>query len=322
MTELMIKTQGELAQADIYDLYTNTLSPLTKVNYISSIKTFFGVDELSQITIQDIQAVTPDVANTWAHMELAKGNAKSTINRKLTAMHSFYDYLCRRNVGVMEYNPFSSKEGCIRFKNASKDYSDKRVLAPEEVQKMFKLAHKTGGVLGARDLLVLQLLATTGMRRAELCSIKIGDIGHASGKHFATITGKGDKRRMVVIANHIHELIKNYLHLRGVSLRDRELPLIISHSSNADPSKHVDTTTIYRIVKKYAGEAGLDADAISPHNMRHTFATTAYDTLGVHKDQLQALMGHASSSTTARYIHSVEMLKNSPAEELSELYKL
>lgn len=320
MTELMVKTHGALAQANIYDLYTNTLSPLTKVNYISSIKSFFGVNDLSEITMSDIQAVTPDVANTWAHMELAKGNAKSTINRKLTAMHSFYDYLCRRNVGIMTYNPFSSKEGCIRFKNASKDYSDKRVLTPEEVQKMFKLAHKTGGVLGARDLLVLQLLATTGMRRAELCGIKVGDIQNLSGKHIVNILGKGSKRRIIVLTAHIMVLIKEYLKLRGVSFSDKELPLIVSHSSNADQTKHVDTSTVYRIVKKYADEAGLDADTISPHCMRATFATIAYGDLDMSADELRELMGHSSQSTTQRYIKTVKMIENSPAEKLGAMF--
>lgn len=73
------------------------------------------------------------------------------------------------------------------------------------------------------------------------------------------------------------------------------------------------------LLKKYADKANLDASTISPHNFRHTFATMSYADLGVNKDTLQAIMGHSSSSTTSRYIHSVEMVKNSPANALAQL---
>lgn len=320
-TELMTSVKGEVAQANIYDLYTNTLTPLTKVNYVSTIKSFFGVHDLSQITVEDMQSVTPDVVNAWANRQYAEGIAKSTINRKLSAMYSFYKFLCRRNVGVMSYNPFATDEGAIRFKNATKDYSDKRVLTADEVRAMFKLARKEGGIIGTRDLLVLQLLATTGMRRAELCSIKIGDIQMLDGKHIVNITGKGDKKRIIMLTDHIWVLVEDYLEMRHVTLKDRMLPLIVSHSSNADPTKHLDTTTIYRIVKKYAAKAGIDESTISPHCFRATYATLAYGELGSTKDELQELMGHTSVATTSRYIKTLNMLKNSPAEKLESMFE-
>lgn len=321
-TELITTQKGELQHVELCDMYTNTLTPLTKMNYISTIKEFFGVNDLYQITIEQMQLVTPNMANVYAHKLLAEGNAKSTINRKLSALHSFYKFLCRRNVGIMDYSPFSTDEGCIRFKNATKDYSDKRVLNQDEIVKMFKSAAKEGGIIGKRDLLVLQLLATTGMRRAELCGIKLGDITMMSGKHIAQITGKGDKTRIIVIADHVYELIKEYLDMRGVSLKDKALPLIVSHSSNADPTKHVDTTTIYRIVKKHADKAGVDADTISSHSFRTTFATMAYGDLGYDLDTLRELMGHSSSSTTKRYAKTVKMINHNPAEELANMYNI
>lgn len=321
-TELITTQKGELQQVELCDMYTNTLTPLTKMNYISTIKEFFGVSDLNQITIEQMQAVTPNMANIYAHKLLAEGNAKSTINRKLSALANLYDFLCRIDIRVTTFNPFSPKQGCIRFKNTTKDYSDKKTLTPEEVSKMFKLAAKEGDIMGTRDLLVLQLLVTTGMRRAELCSIKIGDINETGGRHIVSITGKGNKTRIIVIADHIYLLIKKYMHMRKITFKDKNLPLIISHSSNADPTKHIDTTTVYRIVKKYAEKAGLDASLISPHNMRHTFATTSYAELGYTKDELQSLLGHSSSATTQRYIKQVDMIKNSPADKLAELYKI
>lgn len=323
-TELMTSMKGELEQSSIYDLYTNTLTPLTKLSYISTIKNFFGVHDLETITVKDMQSVTPDMVNIWAHRQLAEGIAKSTINRKLSALYNFYEFLCRRNIGIMTYNPFSTSQGAIRFKNAIKDYSDKRALSSQEASKLLRSVNPQGHtgkdkVIAYRDLLVLQILITAGLRRAELCSIKIGDIVMSQGEWTIQVVGKGDKSRIMVLAEPVKYTLDKYLELRGVSYKDKELPLIISHAHNADPTKHVDTTTVYRIVKKYADKANLDASTIAPHNLRHTFATMSFAELGVNKDQLQSLMGHTSSSTTARYIHSVEMVKNSPANALAQM---
>lgn len=322
--DLVLTMKGEVAQSNVYDLYTNTLSPLTKLNYISTIKDFFGVDNLTKITIDDIQAVDVDVVNLWARTKVLNGNSKSTVNRKLSAMSNFYDFLCRRGIQIMTYNPFSTNQGAIRFKNTTKDYSDKRALSSKEISKLLRSvdlepSNPKDKVVAYRDMLVLQILITAGLRRAELCGIKIGDIMINQGEYVINIIGKGDKARLMVLAQPVKHTMDAYLKLRGVSYQDKDLPLIISHSTNADPTHHVDTTTIYRIVKKYADKAGLDASTISPHNLRHTFATMSYAELGVNKDTLQAIMGHSSSSTTSRYIHSVEMVKNSPANALAQL---
>ena len=327
MTEnrgLMVSIQNEVAQANIYDLYTNTLSPITKINYVSTIKGFFGVNDLSEISISDMQSITPDVANIWANRQLMSGIAKSTINRKLSALYNFYEYLCRRNVGIMTYNPFSTSQGCVRFKNTTKDYSDKRALSPHEMQKLLKAVqvNKDGGInklVAYRDLVILQILLTAGLRRAELCSIKIGDITMNQGQYTISVTGKGNKVRLMVLAEPVKHTIDVYLKLRGVTYQDKELPLVASHSSNSDPTKHIDTTTVYRVVKKYADKAGLDAETIAPHNLRHTYATVSYAELGVSADALRELMGHTSSTTTQRYIKSTRMIKESPASELAKL---
>lgn len=326
-SELTQSIKMELDQSNIYDLYTNTLSDLTKVNYVSTIKDFFGVARLEDISIDMMKSVTVDYVNIWARRRLVEGNAKSTINRKLSAMSNFYDFLCKRSVRIMEFNPFSTKEGAIRFKNTIKDFSDKRALSATEVSALLravnvKNAKECDKPKAYRDLLALQLLVTTGMRRAELCSIKLGDISLSQGQYIITITGKGDKTRVVVLAEAVKHTMDVYLKLRGVSLANKELPLIISHSSNTDPKAHVNSTTIFRIVKKYADKAGLDADTISPHNLRHSFATMSYADLGVNKDTLQQLLGHSSANTTARYIHAVEMVKNSPANDLANMFSI
>lgn len=319
--------QSEVAEMDTYKLYTNTLTPMTKKNYISTIKGFFGVEDLSDITVGMLKSVTTEIANLWATKQYSEGVAASTINNKLSGLHNFYKFLCRRSVGIMTYNPFSPEEGCVRFKNTTKTYSDKRALAPHEVTKLLRSvdaenAKGASKIIAYRDLVVLQILITAGLRRAELANIKIGDIKINQGEYTIEVLGKGNKTRYMVLAKPVKHTIDAYLKLRDVTYQDKDLPLIVSHSSNADPTRHVDTMTIYRIVKKYADRAGLDADSIACHNLRHTFATTAYAELGVNKDTLQELLGHVSSSTTARYIHASEMISNSPASKLANMFEI
>lgn len=310
----------EISESDFKDIYTGTLSENTKRAYISTLKEFFGVDNIHDITISDIQAVTPDIANMWAKSQYDNGLSPSTINRKLSALHNFYKFLCRRNLRIVEYNPFDTNEGCVRFKNASKDYTDKRILEPQEINKMFLEAANEKGILGLRDLLVLKLLATTGMRRAEICSIKIGDIRLTDGKHIIDIVGKGERHRVIVLTDSIYKLIEEYVHERGLTMSDKAYPLIVSHSSNTDPTAHLNTMTIYRIVKKYADNAGIDPDSISPHCIRASYATIAYNELGMTVDEIQDLMGHQNQSTTRIYVKSAKIIKDNPADKLESMF--
>lgn len=316
--------KNEVANTDISSLYTNTLTENTKMNYVSTIKEFFGVDDISKISVETMQQVTPEIATLWANKQFEEGKAPSTINRKLAALHSFYKFLCRRSIGVMTYNPFSTDEGCVRFKNAQKDYVDKRVLTPQEVSKLLHSVDfdREDKIVAYRDLIVLQILVTAGLRRAELCGVKIGDITLNQGHYVIEVLGKGNKTRFMVLANTIKKNIDTYLKLRGVSYQDKDLPLIISHASNADPTKHVNTSTIYRVVKKYADKAGINAETIACHNLRHTFATLSYSELGMKPMELQQLMGHVSQNTTARYIHTSDMIKSSPSDKLANMFDM
>lgn len=317
---ILVHLNMEIAVRNIEDLYTNTLTEETKRSYMQTIKEFFNVQELHMISVEDMQRVTPDMANAYAHALLDKGISKATINKKLSALQNFYKFLCRRNIGIMTYNPFSTDEGAIRFKNASKDYSNKRVLSAQEVKALFDSAKSEEGIVGLRDLLILEMLATTGMRRAEICGIKIGDIKLNLGKKIIEITGKGDKTRMIVVSNKVDKLITDYLDARGVTYQDKDLPLITTHSPRGT-GEPMTPNTVYRVVKKHADNAGIDADSISPHALRATYATTVYDQLDMNVNTIRELMGHSSVATTQRYIKSVNMIRNNPADTLDNMFK-
>lgn len=318
MNNILVQGNTQLATVNVEEMFTNTLGKETKRAYVQAIKEFFGKD-LCNITIEDMQSVTPEMANKYAMNLLNNGLKRTSINRKLSALHSFYKFLCRRSVGIMTYNPFDSDEGCIRFKNAQKNYIAKRALVTDEVKTMFDLAKMDNSIIGVRDLLVLELLATTGMRRAEICEIKIGDIQLTQGVYAINIVGKGNKERIIVASNEVMGIINKYMNMRGITMKDKDEYLLVSHTNRKSGSGKVSTNMIYRIVKHYAELADIDPDTISPHTLRHTFATQCIG-MGTPIQDVQQLMGHASINTTELYNHSFNIINNNPAEKLTSMY--
>ena len=318
MNNILVQENTQLETVNVEEMFTNTLGKETKRAYVQAIKEFFGKD-LCNITIEDMQSVTPEMANKYAMNLLNNGLKRTSINRKLSALHSFYKFLCRRSVGIMTYNPFDSDEGCIRFKNAQKNYIAKRALVTDEVKTMFDLAKMDNSIIGVRDLLVLELLATTGMRRAEVCEIKIGDIQLTQGVYAINIVGKGNKERIIVASNEVMGIINKYMNMRGITMKDKDEYLLVSHANRKSGSGKVSTNMIYRIVKHYAELADIDPDTISPHTLRHTFATQCIG-MGTPIQDVQQLMGHASINTTELYNHSFNIINNNPAEKLTSMY--
>lgn len=292
--------------------YTNTLSDKTKLVYISTILEFFNVESLNDITIDMMQTVDPDRANSWAVSMLEKGLKKSTINKKMSAMKNFYKFLCRRTVGVMSYNPFDTDEGAIRYKHTSPDFSPCRTLSPTEIQNMIAVASSKKGLEGLRNKIIMSILCTTGMRREEIAGLKIGYIKkqyvNQNPTHIFEFYGKGNKLRRGVISEDIYIDILNYVEKRNLTMKDKDQPMFISHAWNADKTKPINDCTIYRIVKSAAEGAGLNPDDVHPHTLRHTFATVSYKN-GMGVKALKDVMGHSSMNTTNRYIHANDTLE-------------
>lgn len=318
MNDILARNNNQLEKVNVEELFTKTLGKETKRAYVQAISEFFNND-LSNISIEDMQKVTPEMANNYAMTLLNKGLKKSSINRKLSALHTFYKFLCRRSIGIMTYNPFDTDEGCVRFKNAQKNYISKRALIPTEVRSMFDIAKLDTTISGVRNLLILELLTTTGMRRAEICGIKIGDIKLTNGVYTIEITGKGDKSRIVVASSEIVEIIKQYMNMRGITMKDKGEYLLVSHANRKSDNGKVSTNMVYRVVKHYAELADMDPETISPHTLRHTFATQCIG-MGTPIQDVQQLMGHSSINTTELYNHSFDIINNNPAEKLTTMF--
>jgi len=214
--------------------------------------------------------------------------SKATAARKLATLRSFYKFCLRR--GYISANPVAT----IRTPKQEKRLP--KFLDIEQIRKLLSTPDDST-LLGARDRAMLETLYSTGVRVSELVALNIGDVDTAG--QCLRIRGKGRKERVTPIGPTALQAIRNYLDMRSTDPR----------SSTFDPgplfvNKHgqrLSTRSVRRKLDKYLILCGLDP-SISPHTLRHTFATHMLNN-GADLRSVQELLGHQSISTTQVYTH-------------------
>jgi integrase/recombinase XerC len=215
---------------------------------------------------------------------------RSTIARKLSAVRSFFLFLERK--GLSQFNPAA---------DIATPKLEKTIPSYLLVDEVFRLLERPerGKPLALRDLAILEVLYSCGFRVSELEALTLSSIDF--DERLVTVIGKGNKERIVPIGRQALRAVRNYLEATQ-SLRQkngdisRREPLFINFRGRALSGR-----SIGRIIKKYAIESGLTHD-VSPHSMRHSFATHLLDG-GADLRAVQELLGHESLSTTQKYTH-------------------
>ncbi len=215
---------------------------------------------------------------------------RTTVSRKLSAVRSFLSYLERR--GIRKDNPGA---------DVSTPKRGNPIPAYLPVDDMFRLLDvpDQSGELGLRDLAIMEVLYSCGLRVSELAGLDLDDL-NTKGR-LVRVTGKGNKERLVPVGRIALRSVYRYLEAVG-SLRAkmwgdlRRGPLFLNNRGG-----RLTTRSIARVIKKYAAACGLASD-ISPHALRHSFATHLLDG-GADLRSVQELLGHASLSTTQKYTH-------------------
>ena len=215
---------------------------------------------------------------------------RSTIARKLSAVRSFFLFLERK--GLTQWNPAADIATPKLEKNMP------TYLLVDEVFRLFERPNKEKP-LALRDLAILEVLYSCGFRVSELEALTLSSIDF--DERLVRVVGKGDKERIVPIGRQALKAVKKYLEATQYLRRknadiSQSAPLFINFRG-----KGLSGRSIGRIIKKYAIESGLTAD-VSPHSMRHTFATHLLDG-GADLRAVQELLGHESLSTTQKYTH-------------------
>lgn len=215
---------------------------------------------------------------------------KVTQNYHIIALRNFLKYLARVGVKTIPAE---------RVELGKQEDREVTFLELDEMGRLFDAAK--GATLDAlRDKAILTTLFSSGMRVSELCSLNRGEIDLKRGE--LSIRGKGSKIRLVFLSEETMKNIRNYISKRP----DVDEALFIRIPKNKKFSKDSDlrltARSIQRIIKKYAILAGIVGKHVSPHTIRHSFATDLLRN-GADIRSVQSMLGHASVTTTQIYTH-------------------
>lgn len=234
-----------------------------------------------------------DIAAWLAALE-AQGLAASTAALKVSALRQFYQFLYAE--GLRGDNPTAAIDRPRTKRPLPK------ILTSEEVQKLFKAADAMDGAAGRRLTAMLEILYSAGLRVSELISLPLA--AFRSHDRVLLIRGKGDKERLAPLTPRAMEAVDEYL-----SVRQKFLPkgkTARAPSTWLFPSRgkkgHLTAARFAQMLKDLAVEAGLPPSKVSPHVLRHAFATHLLEG-GADLRSVQQMLGHADITTTQIYTH-------------------
>jgi site-specific recombinase XerD len=223
----------------------------------------------------------------------------ATVARKLSGLSSWYAFLVR--LGAVSANPVAG----VDRPRLARDHSPTLGLSPAEVARLLGAAASESGPAGARHLAVLTLLADLGLRVGEVIGLDVTDLGEERGHRTIRFIGKGGVPRRRALTPGCAQAIDAYLADRGAPTTG---PLFVTGSGG-----RLDRHAVFRLVRRLARAAGIPSWAkLSPHSLRHAFATTARAE-GVALEDVQDAMGHADPRTTRRYDRDRQNLDRDPA---------
>jgi integrase/recombinase XerC len=249
-----------------------------------------GVATQTQVkTEQLLLSLTTDMVRTYmAHLN-DKQYSKSTSARKLATLRSFYKFLVKRN--YLQNNPVTA------VRTPKQDKKLPKFLEYDQVKRLLETP-PADSWLGARDRAIMETLYGTGVRVSELVALNIEDVDFLG--EVLHVRGKGKKERISPIGSSALQSIQHYMEYRNRRSQnnanfDTKVLFVNKHG------KRLSTRSVRRKMDKYLKMAGLDP-SISPHTLRHSFATHMLNN-GADLRSVQELLGHQSLSTTQIYTH-------------------
>ena len=252
------------------------------------------IDEYEEIrTFEDVEMLT--IRSFIAYLNSderlkkkknAKVVSKRSINRKISALRTFFKYLQEKK--VIQTN----KVMYVNMPKFEKELPN--VLSKDDLNKMRSVIN-TEKITGIRDRLIIELLYSSGIRASEL--INLNEYVIDFNEREMRIVGKGDKERITFFSRNAKKWLEKYIEEKKKEYKNYSKEILITNSKG----KKLTTRSLRRLISNHATEAGLQKE-VTPHVFRHSFATELLNN-GVDIRYLQELLGHSSISTTQVYTH-------------------
>ncbi len=216
----------------------------------------------------------------------------STINRKLSVIKSFYDYL--NQIGLIHLNELKTITTQKLEKNLPKLLSENEILYLMDKSEKIYNENPTKNISYFRIQVILEILYSTGLRISELLSIKINQVANIKDKLY--INGKGNKQRLVIFNESALNLLKNWINLMIKYHKNKSSYLF----ENLYNTNVISRQKIYKDFRNLALKTNIDIEKLTPHSIRHSFASHMLNR-GADLRSIQKLLGHSDISTTEIY---------------------
>ncbi len=280
-----------------YLRYDKNYSSQTEISYLIDLSQFenFVVEEIGEFNPTEIDS---DIVRIWMSNLMEQGMTPRTVNRKLSALKTFFNLLEKKE--FISKNPVKHVTGLKVSKKLPVFVSDKEMSKildnPDNYSDDFK---------GCRDHFLMELLYVTGMRRAEVISLKDNDIDFDTCN--IRVTGKGNKQRLIPFSDDTKEKIIQYMDRRDAEIKNKSPFLFVKE--DGDP---LYPTLVHNIIHNQLNNISTLSKK-SPHVIRHSFATEMMNN-GAEINAVKELLGHESLSSTEIYTHVT-------FEEMKKTYK-
>lgn len=269
-------------------------SPKTVDGYEIDLKEFeaFLAQTDSALTLETADA---DVVRNWMMSMLEAGQKETSVNRRLSALRSFYRFLLRRN--IVAVSPMQTVKGPKKKKPLPS------FLREDEINRLLDDTDFGEGFQGERDKLIVQMFYETGMRRAELVGLNEADVDFYRDQ--IKVTGKRNKQRLIPFGEELKIALKAYMAQKAKEVPQTEDDALFVQANG----RRVTDGWVYGMVKSNLSKV-TTLKKRSPHVLRHTFATAMLNNQA-ELEAVKELLGHESVSTTEIYTHTTfEELKN------------
>lgn len=262
-------------------------SPHTVLAYTTDVEVFsaFLLSKYGQVTLNDV--VYPQV-RSWVVSLVEEGLSPYSVNRKVASLKAFYKFLLRTR--QIEVSPLQQHKSLKTPKQVQLPFSEKEM---EEALRDFRYPD---GFEGVRDKLIVELLYTTGIRRAELIHIRTANVDPEG--QILKVLGKRNKERIIPLLPTVASSIRHYMEAKAAleNVSDEGYLFVTKKGIKVSES------LVYRLIKYYFSDVSGKVKQ-SPHILRHTFATHLLNN-GADLNSVKELLGHSSLASTQVYTHN------------------